>query len=43
MTSKSAYIDKDGKTVIDASRYANAGTFSDGKLDVPTVYKLNGS
>lgn len=33
-TSKSAYIDKSGKTVIDASRYETAGDFSDGLAPV---------
>jgi len=32
--SKSAYIDKAGKMVIDASRYENAGKFSDGLAPV---------
>jgi hypothetical protein len=33
-TSKSAYIDKSGKTVIDVSRYEAAGDFSDGLAPV---------
>jgi len=32
--SKSAYIDKTGKAVIDASRYESAGNFSDGLASV---------
>ena len=34
MASKSAYIDKDGKVVIDASRYESAGNFSEGLASV---------
>lgn len=33
-TSKSAYIDQTGKTVIDASRYETAGNFADGLAPV---------
>ena len=36
-TSRSAYIDKSGKTVIDASRYETAGDFSDGLAPVKVL------
>lgn len=36
---KSAYIDKSGKTVIDASRYESAGDFSDGLAPVEVAWQ----